>query len=192
MGKNLRNSLIVLAVLVLAYLINLARQSQYKSATDLAFEVDPEEVVHIQITNPNDTLNLIKTDQTWSIQEADSLVIRQNRIDDFFDKVLQVRKETLVSRNPDKWALYSVDDSAGVHVRVFGKGEEELGHIILGRAKSDWARNNIRVAGEQEVYLTNENILYRVTPRPSFWGEKPKPPAPPDTTQAAPDTSDHS
>jgi len=76
-----------------------------------------------------------------------------------------------------------VDDSAGVHVKLFGTNDKELGHFIMGRSKSDWARNNVRLAEESEVYLTNENVLYRINPRLNYWGEKPKPPAPPDTTQ---------
>ncbi|MFQ6614793.1 MAG: DUF4340 domain-containing protein, partial [Fidelibacterota bacterium] len=119
---------------------------------------------------------------TWTIRGADSLVVRDNRISDFFDKVLKVKKETLVSRNPEKWTLYSVDDSAGVHVLLYGVNDRLLSHFIMGRSKSDWARNNIRLADEKEVYLTNENVLYRVNPRVNYWGEKPKPPAPPDST----------
>jgi len=183
MGKNIRTLLIILGVLILALGINQLVQNRYKSSSDLVFTGDPEKIVHIQITNPSDTLDLVKTDDAWSIQGADSLVVRENRINDFFDKVLKVRKETLVSRNPKKWDVYSVDDSAGVHVKLFGTNDKELGHFIMGRSKSDWARNNVRLAEESEVYLTNENVLYRINPRLNYWGEKPKPPAPPDTTQ---------
>ncbi|NOZ76001.1 MAG: hypothetical protein GXO90_11635 [FCB group bacterium] len=182
MGKNLRNILIVLGVLILALWINRLVQHGYQSSSELAFDGKVDDIVHIRISNPSDTLDLVKAGETWSIQGADSLVIRENRITDFFDKVLKVKKETLVSRNPDKWSLYSVDDSTGVHIWLYGADNQELSHFIMGRSKSDWARNNIRLASEQEVYLTNENVLYRVNPRVSYWGEKPKPPAPPDST----------
>jgi len=183
MAKNTRNLLIILVVMIVAVLINRWMEGRHESSTDLAFTGNPDQVTHVQIFNKTDTLNLIKTADTWTIPGVDSLVIRDNRITNLFDNVLKVKKETLVSRNPDKWKTYSVDDSSGLHLKLYDKNNKELAHIIMGRSTSEWTRNNIRIEGNPNVYLTNANVMYQVNPKTSYWGEKPKPPAPPDTTE---------
>jgi hypothetical protein len=72
-----------------------------------------------------------------------------------------------------------VDDSLGTKVTFYDFNEEVIGEAIFGRSKSDWQRSYVRLIGEDNVYMTNENVINRLQTRPTFWGKKPPPPPEP-------------
>lgn len=181
MTKELKWASIVLAVLVIAWGINSMMQSRFVTKTGDVFTVEKDDVWEVTISKGKDDLTLVRTGDVWSISGNDTLVLRSGRMDNLFNKVLKVKRGTLISTNPDKWATYSVDDSTGLFIRIKDASQKELAAAIFGRSKSDWSHNYVRLSGENEVYLTNENIIYVLNTSPTYWGEKPKPPEP-DTT----------
>ena len=181
MTKELKWASIVLVVLVIAWGINTMMQSRFVTKTDDVFTVDKDDVWEITIAKDKDSLTLVRTGDEWTISGNDTLVMRSGRMENLFDKVLKVKRGTLISNNPGKWATYSVDDSTGLTIRIKDASQKELAAAIFGRSKSDWSHNYVRLPGEDDVYLTNENIIYILNTSPTYWGEKPKPPEP-DTT----------
>ena len=99
-----------------------------------------------------------------------------NRIDDVENKILSVKRESMVSNNPKKWNRFNVDDSLGLKLTFYGYNNEKLGEAIFGRSSSDWQRCYVRMVNESEVFMTNENVLNNLQTRPTFWGSKPLPP----------------
>ncbi len=185
MGKNTRTLIIIVVVIAAALAFNSLWQGRYTTSSETIFTGNPDDIVKFTVNKNNDTINLTKTDGTWSIVGVDSMVVRQNRLDNLFNNVLATEHATLVSKNPDKWHLYSVDDSLGTRLRLYNTRDKLLGDYYFGRSKTDWSHNNFRNGGEDEVYLTNANVLYHLNATTSFWGEKPKPPEP-DTTAVMP------
>ncbi|MFH1851385.1 MAG: DUF4340 domain-containing protein [Candidatus Neomarinimicrobiota bacterium] len=181
MGKNTRTFLIVAAVLVAAFLFNNYLQDRYTTSSKAIFSGDKADIVGITISKTGEAIRLEKSGDNWSISGHDSLVVRQPRLDNLFDKVLTVEHETLVSRNPEKWPVYAVDDSLGLRLQLFDAREKTLGDFYFGRSKSDWSHNYFRQAGKNEVFLTNTNVLYQLNTTVAYWGEKPKPPEPDST-----------
>lgn len=179
MGKQFRNIVIVLVILIVLWLINRGVQTQYETAPEAIFSGQTDEITRVDVAKLTDTLSLVKED-TWTIAGHDSLVLKETRLNDLFDIVLGVNRETLVSENPDKWTLYSVDDSTGTKLSIYDGNGNTLGSWYFGRSMTDWARNYVRDVGENAVYLTDANVLYRLNTKPTYWGEKPKPPT--DTT----------
>ena len=108
--------------------------------------------------------------------DNDSLLIQMNRIDDIENKILTVKRESIVSNNPNKWRTFNVDDSLGLKLTFYGFNNEVIGSAIFGRSSSDWQRSYVRMVDGNEVYMTNENVLNRLQMRPTFWGSKPPPP----------------
>jgi hypothetical protein len=188
MTNNLKWILIALAVLVGLYFVNLVVQKRYTTSSDLVFPKDQDRIAEITIKKGTEELALVKAGDTWSIADHDSLVIREFRLKNLLEKVLPIKRETLVSRNEAKWNKYSVDDSTGTHVLCYDDDGELLVHAIFGRSKSDWSHNYVRVEGSPNVYLTDANIIYHLNTKATFWGEKPKP-VEPDTTATVSDTT---
>ncbi len=185
MGKNLRNIIIIVVVISAALLLNNHLQDRYTTSSKVIFDGNTEKIARFTISKTGESITLIKLSGFWNIEGHDSLVVRQPRLDNLFNSVLTTEHETMVSKNPEKWNLYSVDDSLGIRLQLFDSGEKVLGDYYFGRSKADWSHNNFRYAGENEVFLTSTNVIYHLNTTPNYWGEIPKPPEP-DTTAVAP------
>ncbi len=185
MGKNTRTLIIIAVVIVAALVFNQYWQERYTTSSEVIFDGDSDQVTSFTVNKSGLEISLVHDGTTWSIAGHDTLEVRQNRLDNLFNNVLTVEHETMVSRNPEKWSLYSVDDSLGTRLRLYDVKNKLLGDYYFGRSKTDWSHNNFRQGGEDEVYLTSANVLYHLNATSTFWGEKPKPPEP-DTTSVAP------
>ena len=97
--------------------------------------------------------------------------------------MLEVKTGTIVTKNPDKWTTYSVDDSLGTHLVLIDDEDNKVAHYVFGRSKSDYSHNNVRLRGEKEsvdvlnnVYRTSSSVIHHLNTRATFWGEKPPEP----------------
>ena len=177
MTKQAKISLVSLAVLIILYLINTRMQDKYTAKDTDLFSNGREHITRIFIQKNDEELELVKVDTLWTITNHDSLDVKKNIINNFFDDIEGIeREESPVSTNPKNWSKYSVDDSAGTHLSLYGLNDKELGRYVLGRSKTNWSQNAIRINDGSHVYLTSKNILHRLQTRLTYWGEKPKPP----------------
>ena len=177
MTKQAKVSLIVLAALVILYFINTRMQDKYTAKDINLFSKDREHITRIYVQKNDEELELVKVDTLWTITNHDSLNVKNSIINNFFDDIEGIsREESPVSTNPKNWSKYSVDDSAGTHLTLYGLNDKELGRYVLGRSKTNWSQNAIRINDGSSVYLTTKNILHRLQTKPTYWGEKPKPP----------------
>jgi len=186
MGKNLRTIIIIVVAVVAALFLNRYLQNRYITSSAAIFNGDVDEVARFTITKADGATTLEKISDVWNIAGNDSLIVRQTRLDNLFNNVLKIEHETMVSKNPAKWAIYSVNDSLGIRLQLFDSNDKLLGDYYFGRSAADWSHNNIRFAGEDEVYLTGANVIYQLNTNATYWGEKPQPPVP-DSTAVAPD-----
>ncbi len=176
MTKQAKVSLIVLAALVILYFINTRMQDKYTARDTDLFSKDREHITRIYVQKNAEELELVKVDTLWTITNHDSLNVKNSIINNFFDDIEGIsREESPVSTNPKNWSKYSVDDSAGTHLTLYGLNDKELGRYVLGRSKTNWSQNAIRINDGSSVYLTTKNILHRLQTKPTYWGEKPKP-----------------
>ena len=188
MTNNFKIALIVLVVLTGVYLLNIRSQGKLESTSTAIFTDDPEDVFKILIQAGEEAVELARVDTVWKISGNDTLVTKPRSIENLFDKVLKVNRETIISENPEKYGKYSVDDSTGTHLAVINSEEKTVGYYVFGRSKSDYSRSYIRIGDDPKVYLVDQNVTYMLSTRETYWGEKPKeevlPPAdiPADTT----------
>jgi len=184
MIKQWKTILIAIAVLLALYFINVSNQGKYVTSSHEVFPVETTDLSRFVISKDNQKIELTRKDTLWKIVGNDSLWVKQIIMDNFLDRAIKVQRETMISKNPEKWDTYSVDDSNGVRLQLFDQNGKEIGSAIFGRSKSEWSKNFVRMGDEKEVFQTNESILHQLQTRPTYWGEKPKPLTPPeaDTT----------
>ncbi len=182
---NLKWLLVGLGALIVLFLVTHSMQSKYTTRTDRVFPEEVSKIHKIILQAGEDQLLLAKEDTSWTLADHDSLTLRPDRLQGLFDRVLIVRKETLVSVNSENWSKYSIDHTTGTHVRLYDREGDLITHAVFGRSMSDWAHNYVRVGDHPEVYLTDTSVIYLLTPSPTYWGEAPKPPEP-DTTGVIP------
>ena len=80
-----------------------------------------------------------------------------------------------------------MDDSTGTHLAIINSKGETVGYYVFGRSKSDYSRSYIRIGDDPKVYLVDQNVIYMLATRETYWGEKPKedvPPPPPEDIPA--------
>ncbi len=179
MNKSLQYLLAIFGVLLLLFFINKGQQSKHNLSTEAIFNVDEGNIHKIVLQDSNgDSLILLKSDTTWSLPQADSLVIKDRQINQFFDKVINGSYDMMMSKNPKKWEKFGVTDSSGKKITLFDKYDKSIESVIFSNKGQDYAHNFYRNTENDEVYRTTENLFYMINVKPTYWGNKPKPPEP--------------
>ena len=175
MTRNMKILAIILGVIVILYFISQSGQKKHQAQSNDVFSIVMEEVYRFNVQKDSLYISMQRKDTTWQITGNDSLLIQANRINDVENKVLTIKRESVVSKKPSKWKSFNVDDSLGTKITFYDFNDEVLGEAIFGRSKSDWQRSYVRLIGEDYVYMTNENVINSLQMRPTFWGKKPPP-----------------
>ena len=128
MTDSLKYTLGALAVLIGIYFYNQNVQQSYTVADSSIFSGDPEDIYRVLISEGDDSLELVRSDTTWRITQADSLLIKENQIKNLFDRLLAVKMEMLISKNETKWEKFGVDDSLGRHLQAFNDKDKKIIH----------------------------------------------------------------
>ena len=173
MNNKLKIGIAALIILVGLFFINQNNQKSYTSQSTSLFSISENDIKKILIQANQEAVELIKVDTTWSISGNDTLVVKDRSISQFFDKVLNLKLETLMTTKQEKWETYNISDSLGTHLALVGWNDETVGYYVFGRSNSDYARCYVRTDQSSDVYLTNENIVYSLQTSPTYWGEKP-------------------
>ena len=176
MTDSLKYTLGALALLIGIYFYNQNVQRSYTISDSSIFSGNPEDIHRVLITEGENSLELVRSDTTWRITQADTLLIKDNQIKNLFDRLLTVKIEMLISRNEHKWEKFGVDDSLGRHLQVFDDEDKKLIHYIFGNAGQDYQHNYIRNSNSSEVYRTNDNVYFLLNSSATYWGKSPPKP----------------
>ena len=176
MTDSLKYTLGAIALLIGIYFYNQNVQRSYTVADSTIFSGNPEDIHRVLITEGENSLELVRSDTTWRITQADTLLIKDNQIKNLFDRLLTVKIEMLISRNEHKWEKFGVDDSLGRHLQVFDDEDKKLIHYIFGNAGQDYQHNYIRDSNSSEVYRTNDNVYFLLNSSATYWGKSPPKP----------------
>ena len=172
MKNKIYISLGVLAILILFYMMNINQQKSYQSSSNQIFDFNQDQVSSLLIKSETGSIEIQRVDTSWVIANNDSLVLKTNVLTTFFDKVFELESETIMTKNPEKWVKYSIDDIMGTHLSFYDFNNDVLGTFVFGRSASDFSRCYIRFNDNPEVHLVNQNIMYNLQSRPEYWGEK--------------------
>jgi hypothetical protein len=180
MTNTLKYSLGALGFIILLFLYNHNSQKSHTVAGEAIYIGQRENVARIVISENEKLIELVKKDTTWSITQADSLLIKENQIDKVFDRLLIVEQEMLMSSKEEKWEKFGVDDSLGRHLQIFDENDKELIHFVFGNSGQDYQHNYIREHKSPDVYRTNDNVYFLLNSNVTYWGSKPPKPEPED------------
>tara|TARA_B100000686_G_C16799642_1_gene985045 strand:+ start:846 stop:1409 length:564 start_codon:yes stop_codon:yes gene_type:complete len=176
MSKSTQITIGIFAILIILYFLNHTSQSNLTLEGTSIFSGNNDDVYRFLIVDGNDSLELIRNDSTWTITQADTLVIKNNQIEKLFDRVLKVKKEFIVSKNPEKWSTFGVIDSLGRQLSFFNKNNKNLGSYVFGNEGQDYQHNYIREKNGKDVFRTNDNVYFLLNSGVTYWGKNPPKP----------------
>ncbi len=76
------------------------------------------------------------------------------------EKLTSLKKDALVSENPEKQNIFEVDTGKGIRVDLEDNSGKSLGSFIIGKSGADYNSNYIRSKGSNAVYMAAGGIRY--------------------------------
>ena len=174
MTNTIKYGLVVLGLLIILFLTNQRSQNSYNIEGEPIYTGSDDNIRRILITEADKMLELVKSDTTWDITQADSFEVKENQVEKIIDRLLKVEQEMLISSKPEKWSKFGVDDSLGKHLKLFDDSEKELVHYVFGNSGQDYQHNYVRANNSSDVYRTNDNVYFLLNSNVNYWGSKPK------------------
>ena len=98
MNNKLIIGLGTLGILIVLYIFNLSQQKDYQSTSNKLFNIEKEQIKKILIQSQGEAIELLRIDTTWAISGHDSLIIKQNLLNSFFDRVLTLESENIMTK----------------------------------------------------------------------------------------------
>ena len=86
MTDSLKYTLSALVLLIGIYIYNQNVQQSYIVPDSSIFSGNPEDIYRVLISEGDDSLELVRSDTTWRITQADTLLIKENQINNLFDR----------------------------------------------------------------------------------------------------------
>lgn len=153
----------VFALLLVLYLASKMFGGNKKSSFDpQVIMIDTSTVDRIVIHpkgNPGESFSLEKSEGKWMGKKgALEVEAIEGAVTSLKNQMTNIRAKRIVSKTPDKWAGYEVDETSGTRVEVFGNGKS-IEDFIVGAFKYDQttqaASSYIRRTDEDEVYVVD-------------------------------------
>mgnify|MGYP006085520591 CR=1 FL=1 len=174
MNNKLIIGFITLCISLGLYFINLSGQKSYSSSSSNLTNIKKEDIQKILIQNKGEALELMRIDSIWNILGHNSLIMKEQALDNLFDKVLNLQLQTIMTKKEEKWDTFNVGDSTGTHLALIDFNDKTVAYFVFGRSNSDFSRCYVRESGTPTVYLADDNVIYNMQTRAEYWGEQPK------------------
>jgi|GEM_PF-624113 hypothetical protein len=188
--KNLSLLAVILIVLVAIIVISNQLQNQKPSEKSLAFMPDFSEATcsEIVVTESKQTAKLARKGVNWVVTGPQSSspaakpvvapiapTVEINKTGDYpadsaaiqtaIEKLKSLKKEDLISQNPQKQAELEVDSTKAIFVEVTNDKGKSIGAFYVGKSGANWDQNFIREKGSSDVYLVGGSV------RSAFFGD---------------------
>ena len=180
MDKKITKAIIGIAILIALYFLNVQQQNSYKNSGSSFLNIEKDLIKKVIISANEDAIEFSTKNDSWVISGNDSLVLRENKIEDLLLKLSEIKQLYSVTNKEEKWNLYGVDPVAGTHLALVGDGGNTLAYYVFGQG-SEYNKCYVRTDQNMEVLMLDSNIMFQLRTDPNFWGEVPKPMIPTDS-----------
>jgi len=88
------------------------------------------------------------------------------------EKLSIMKRDILVSQNPQKQETFEVDSAHGVLVEVWDRKGKSLGKVRVGKNGPDWSSNYVRSIGSDDVWAASGSIKHAFFTDIKRWRDK--------------------
>ncbi len=131
-----------------------------------------EDVTKVQINKPDNQEEIIleKSKGNWRIANGHSFPADNEKINDFLKAMHSLKEGALVSQNPERAAIFSVDKKRGTHVQVWNHKDRAIADFYAGEIIPDG--QYIKRTDEDEVYQTVPSLIQFLIESLDGWKDK--------------------
>lgn len=130
--------------------------------------LDTGAVTRILIESTSDTVDLNQTETGWQakLDNGKLVPVVVGNVKTTLETLLTIKPSRIVSKSPDKWAEYQVDEEKGTRLRVFQDGAKVVDIIVgtIGFLQNDQQANNPYQQQRQRFFsyarLYDDNSVY--------------------------------
>lgn len=174
MNKNVKLSLMAVAGLLLV----TALWNQYRLHWHDLTETKPllfpslleniEQLSGIELATNSETVNLVKVEGQWQVQERYNYAARDEHINALLKALVNARKQEQKTANPKYYNQLAVNDiseadSKAVQVTLSFSGDIEPLSILVGREMQGWEGHFVRKPTEAQSWLLDTVITVYTT-----------------------------
>ncbi|NQV19609.1 MAG: DUF4340 domain-containing protein [Armatimonadetes bacterium] len=168
MNKKNLIPIVVLALLIIIFIITKLNDKTERRIN--FFRFDSTQVNAIEITAQEDTLKLVKSDNIWMIDYPLNYPPAKLKIDEIFQKVLQVETSS-IPITETSFEKFNVADSLGTLLVFYDKNDKILEEVLIGKS-GNYNYSYARRKDDVKVYQLYTNISYSIDPKVSSWRKK--------------------
>ncbi|MCZ6705860.1 MAG: DUF4340 domain-containing protein [Bacteroidetes bacterium] len=157
MEKNKRIPLLI-GLLVLLVIIAYATGTfdTAPSTVDVpAIEIDAGGIDEIEVSSPEFSIRVQKMNGIWQVLEPIAWMADSISINSFARNLADLKLESVVSTNPERYARYGVDSAASVVTVTSG---EDVQKLTISSEGSDFMTTYIRLDDDERVFVGRPRI----------------------------------
>jgi len=172
----LKKVLIVFVVLLIFIIVVKQPGSDSSKRRESARFFIPKLVIadvhEIQVSNLSQEKEVIleKKEGEWRVANGHFFPADSEKVDNFLKAMHALKEKSLVSKNPERMAIFSVDEKNGTHIQVWNKKEHAIADFYVGETIPDG--QYIRRADESEVFQTTPTLLPFLIEDVDGWKDK--------------------
>lgn len=172
----------IILVVIIGVLIGLRffkDDNRSKGFESDLIEIDTAAVSRILIESSTDTVDLNQTEAGWEakLDNGKFVPVVLGNIKTTLETFLTIKPSRVVSKSPDKWAEYQVDEEKGTRLRVFQGGDKVVDLVIgtIGFLQNEQKGNNpyqqqrqryfsyARLYGDNSVYVCEDFLSFNIS-----------------------------
>jgi len=88
------------------------------------------------------------------------------------EKLTGMKRDDLISQNPEKQSLFEVDSARGIYVEAFDEKQKSYGGFYIGKSGPDYSSHYVRLVGSNDVYSVSNSIRYSFFADRKRWRDK--------------------
>ncbi len=157
MEKNKRIPLLI-GLLVLLVIIAYATGT-FDAATSTvdvpAIEIEAGGIDEIEVNSPEFSIRVQKMNGIWQVLEPIAWMADSVSINSFARNLADLKLESVVSTNPERYSRYGVDSTASVVTVTSG---EDVQKLTISSKGSDFMTTYIRLEDDERVFIARPRI----------------------------------
>lgn len=178
---NIRKKVILSGIVLLlfaggTFISEMIKSTGHKIATGLFFEnFETEKILQISVSDSADGIFLTKSSSGWRVGEKGKLEqypADESKVNALLDKVMIMRKDQLISENKANHSSLGVVEGKGIEVTLWDQEKEVTHKFYIGNKSKNWRMSNVRVDGNNEVFLVSGSIRFAFKTKLENWRDK--------------------